>query len=211
MTRTVLYLMRHGATIANLARPAGLQGRRSDPPQAPLGVLQATAARDRLATLPLHRCLCGPLRRAAETAAIVSGPHGLTAQPLEALTECDLGRWESLTWDEVRQTDAAAYSAFLADPAHCPHPGGESLQQVHDRIAPVLEGLLDAHPGETLLVVSHHVAIRVYLAALLGLGVGRARELTLPNGAFAVVARDGGTTRVLTLADDAHLRHLPTP
>jgi broad specificity phosphatase PhoE len=156
----LLHLVRHGATEANSARPPRLQGRYSDLPLASLGILQAEAARGRLAGIPVYRCWCSPLRRAFETAAIVANPKGLTPHPLEALTACDLGCREGLTWDEVRQTAAAAYAAFLAD--------------------------------------------------LLGLGVGRARELILPNGAFAVVARDGGTTRVLTPADDAHLHHLPS-
>jgi broad specificity phosphatase PhoE len=209
MKPTLLYLLRHGATGANLARPPRLQGRSGDQPLAPLGVLQAGAARDRLAGLPVSGCWCGPLRRPVETAAIVAAPHGLAPQPLEALTECDLGRWDGLTWDEVRRADPDAYAAFLAHPALCPHPGGESLQQVHDRVAPVLEGLLADHPGRTLLVVSHHVVLRVYLAALLGLGVGRARELSLPNGSFSVIAHEGGISRVLTLAEDGPLRHLP--
>jgi broad specificity phosphatase PhoE len=209
MTPTLLYLLRHGATEANLVRPPRLQGRSGDEPLAPQGVLQARAARDRLAGLPVTGCWCGPLRRAVETAAIVSAPHGPAPQPLEALTECDLGRWEGRTWEEVRQTDAVAHAAFLANPVLCPHPGGESLQQVHDRVRPVLGGLLADHPGQTLLVVSHHVVVRVYLAALLGLDIGRARELTLPNGSFSVIAHERGISRVLTLAENAHLRHLP--
>jgi broad specificity phosphatase PhoE len=83
------------------------------------------------------------------------------------------------------------------------------LQQVHDRVRPVLEGLLATHPGQTVLVVSHRVVLRVYLATLLGLDIGRARELTVPNGSFSVIAHEGGISRVLILVEDAYLRHLP--
>jgi len=92
--RTYLYLIRHGATEANLARPPRLQGRRHDPPLARLGVRQAEATRDFLAIRPLDHCYCSPLLRAVQTAAIVAAPHGLSPRPLEALTECDVGRWE---------------------------------------------------------------------------------------------------------------------
>ena len=37
--RTILYLIRHGATEANLARPARIQGRRHNPPLARIGPL----------------------------------------------------------------------------------------------------------------------------------------------------------------------------
>ena len=48
--RTVLYLIRHAATEANLARPARIQGRTHNPPLARLGVRQAEAT----ARLPRH-------------------------------------------------------------------------------------------------------------------------------------------------------------
>src|SRR6266852_199035 len=62
--RTILYLLRHGATEANLANPARLQGRRLDPPLAKLGVRQAEATRDFLAIRPIDQSYSSPLRRA---------------------------------------------------------------------------------------------------------------------------------------------------
>ena len=62
--KTVLYLLRHGATEANLGRPSRLQGRRHNPPLARLGVRQAEATRDFLAIRPIDVCYCSPLLRA---------------------------------------------------------------------------------------------------------------------------------------------------
>ena len=72
--RTILYLLRHGATEANLAHPPRLQGRRLDPPLAKLGVRQAEATRDFLAIRPIDHCYSSPLRRAMQTASIVAAP-----------------------------------------------------------------------------------------------------------------------------------------
>src|SRR5438067_4219370 len=96
--KTVLYLLRHGATEANLATPPRLQGRRHNPPLARLGVRQAEATRDFLAIRPIEFCYSSPLRRAEQTAAIVAAPHRLTPTALEALTECEVGQWEGLDW-----------------------------------------------------------------------------------------------------------------
>jgi broad specificity phosphatase PhoE len=123
--RTVLYLIRHAATEANLARPARLQGRRHDPPLARLGVRQAEATRDFLAIRPIDHCCCSPLLRAVQTAAIVAGPHGLSPAPLEALTECDVGRWEGFDWQTIRSVDAEAHRLFMANPGQHGYPGGE--------------------------------------------------------------------------------------
>src|SRR6187200_2830632 len=84
---TTLYLIRHGATEANLATPPRLQGRKHNPPLARLGVRQAEATRDFLAIRPLDACYTSPLLRAAQTAAIVAAPHRLVPATMEALTE----------------------------------------------------------------------------------------------------------------------------
>ncbi len=202
---TTLYLVRHAATAANLARPPRLQGRGQDPPLAPEGLAQATSLRQVLAGTDLRACWCSPLRRAVQTAAEVAAPHGLDPQPLEALTECDVGRWEGLSWDEVRHAWPADYARFQADPWSHGYPGGESMRQVHERAAPILDGLLDRHDGLAVLVVSHHVVLRVYLAILLGLPPARVRQVGLANASVSVVVRHGGATRVQAVSEVGHL------
>jgi broad specificity phosphatase PhoE len=204
--QTVLYLIRHGATEANLARPYRLQGRRSDPPLARLGVRQAEAARDLLAVRPIDHCYTSPLRRAAQTAAVLAAPHGLDPTPLEALTECDVGLWEGLDWPTVRRTDPDRFRRFHADPAEFGYPGGESFLTVHRRAAPALEGLLLQHRGGSVLAVAHHVVIRTYLAGLLGLPLRQARQVTLDNCGVSVVVRVGDSTTVATLNAAFHLQ-----
>jgi broad specificity phosphatase PhoE len=204
--RTILYLIRHGATEANLASPPRLQGRRHDPPLAQLGVRQAEATRDFLAVRPIDHCYCSPLLRAVQTAALVAAPHGLAPQPLEALTECDVGDWEGLDWGTVRARHPDEYRRFHADPAAFGYPGGESFQAVHARASAALDGLLRAHPGESLLAVGHHAVHRTYLAGLLGLPPGRARSVALDNCGISVVVRAGGATAVATLNATFHLQ-----
>src|SRR5262245_59416517 len=127
--RTVLYLIRHGATEANLARPPRLQGRRHNPPLARVGVRQAEATRDFLADRPIDHCYSSPLLRAIQTATIVVSSHGLSPEPLDALIECDIGRWEGLDWQSIRYLDAENYQRFMALPAVHGYPGGENFQQ----------------------------------------------------------------------------------
>src|SRR5262249_18495111 len=157
-----LYLLRHAATPANLAHPAKLQGRRHDPALALLGIRQAEFTRDFLAVRPVDACYCSPMRRAFETAAILGEPHNLPPPVMEALTECDVGRWEGLDWDTIRCRDPEAYREFHANPAQFGYPGGESFADVHARAAPVIDQLFDEHQGGAILVVTHHVVGRTY-------------------------------------------------
>jgi broad specificity phosphatase PhoE len=204
--RTVLYLIRHGATEANLARPYRLQGRRHDPPLARLGVRQAEATRDFLAVRPVDHCYTSPLLRAVQTAHVVAAPHGLTPTPLEALTECDVGRWEGLDWQAIRAADPEGCRLFHDDPSEFAYPGGESFRMVHDRAAPAIEALLERHAGEAVLVVAHHIVNRTYLSGLLGLPLRLAKQVVLDNCGISVVVRAGGVTTVSTINAAFHLQ-----
>src|SRR5215470_4727478 len=204
--KTILYLIRHGATEANLARPPRLQGCRHNPPLARLGIRQAEATRDFLAIRPIDACYCSPLLRAVQTAAIVAAPHGLSPRPLDALTECDVGRWEGMDWQSIRYLDAEAYHLFMANPGEHGYPGGESFRDVYERVATTMEELFVDHAGEAMLVVAHHVVNRTYLAGLLGLTPNQARQVTLDNCGISVVVRESGATAVSTLNAMFHLQ-----
>jgi broad specificity phosphatase PhoE len=204
--RTTLYLMRHGATEANLATPPRLQGRRHNAPLVPVGVRQAEATRDFLAVRPIDQCFSSPLLRALETAAIVSAPHGLVPTTLRGLIECDVGDWEGLDWQTIKSKFSDDYERYMADPSRFGYPGGESFAEVHDRAAAAVEDLFAQYAGQTILVVSHHIVNRTYLAGLLGLGVGNARQVTLDNCGISVVIREQGKTIVSTLNAAFHLQ-----
>ena len=62
--KTVMLLLRHGATDANLADPAILQGRGIDWGLAEAGKVQATRTAQLLANIQLDRLYASPLIRA---------------------------------------------------------------------------------------------------------------------------------------------------
>ena len=203
---TVLYLIRHGATAANLAKPALLQGRKHNPPLAPLGIRQAQATRDFLAIRPMDACYCSPLQRAVQTAAIVAESHNLVPIAIPDLTECDVGRWEGLDWHTIRQQDPSEYELHMSSPGKHGYPDGESFAEVYDRVAPVIDDLLLTHEGQSLLIVAHNAVNRTYLAGLLGLGADQARQVVLDNCGISVVIRKGSRTTVATLNAAFHLQ-----
>src|SRR5262245_52791531 len=204
--RTTLFLLRHAATDANLATPPRLQGRKHNPPLARLGVRQAEVTRDLLAVRPIDVCFCSPLLRAVQTATIVCAPHGIAPRPVPALTECDVGRWEGMDWQEVKFFDAEAYHSFMDDPATHGYPGGESFRQVQWRASAAIEEILSENAGQSVLIVSHHVVNRIYLSDLLGLPLEQARQVSLDNCGISVVTRDGDKTSVSTLNAAFHLQ-----
>lgn len=206
--RTVLYLLRHGATEANLARPARLLGCKLNPPLAPLGIRQAECTRDLLAVRPIDCCYSSPLKRALQTAQIISEPHELQPLVHDGLTECNLGAWEGLDWEHIRRSDAERYQQFMKNPARHGYPEGETFADVFARTGKVIDELLERHAGQTILVVAHHVVNRVYLAELLGLGAEGARQVCLDPCAISIIEHDEDRTVVATLNATFHLQGL---
>jgi broad specificity phosphatase PhoE len=200
-----LILVRHGATRANLERPYWLQGKGRDEPLAPEGLRQAEQVRDFLRGWPVSIVVSSPLRRARQTAETIAAPRDHPVRVLEALHEGDVGRWEGLTWEEIRATERDYYEQFVADPAAVGYPGGENFRQVAARVRPVLLGLFADHPGQTVVVVGHQITHRAFLGELLGLPAGQARRLKMNNGGLCIVRREAELPYVHTLNFTGHL------
>ncbi|MFL5327942.1 MAG: histidine phosphatase family protein [Gemmataceae bacterium] len=204
--RTTLYLVRHAATAANLAKPSLLQGRRTDPPLDPIGIAQAQVTRNALEVVPFAASFCSPLIRARQTATIIAPK--LEPQVIEGLTECDVGRWEGLAWDTIRQNEPDEYARYMADPSSFGYPEGESFAEVFARSSSAITQLIEHHTGQTILVVSHHVVNRAYLAVQLGLPISKARQVALDNCGISVLEFANGEGTVTMLNSTVHLSKL---
>jgi broad specificity phosphatase PhoE len=201
----LLFLIRHGATEANTRRPYVLQGRRTDLPLSEIGRRQAEAARRALETRPIDHVFSSPLLRARQTAELLAEPHGVPVTLVDDLTECDVGRWEGLSWAEVRQQDGSYLDTFEADPGTIPYADGESFQQVQDRAVPAIQRLIREHPGGNLLVVTHNVVARVIVAQVTGTAIAKARSIRLDNAGITIISIAGGKEKLLTLNAVLHL------
>ena len=145
---TLLYLVRHGSTDANLKRPYVLQGRGIDMSLNDLGRKQAQAVGEFLSQLTLKQVYSSGMKRAIETAEQIAAHHELEVQPVEQLAECHVGKWEGMDWESVEREHPESYRAFMENPALNPYLGGESYRDVHLRVQPVFQQLLERHVGE---------------------------------------------------------------
>ena len=79
------------------------------------------------------------------------------------------------------------------------------MGEVQRRIVPALDDLLKKHPGQSIVVVSHNVVNRCYLAHLLGLPLARGRSIAQENCGANVIRRRGEKTSLVTLNSAFHL------
>ncbi len=145
-------LLRHGQT------PLSVEKRFSGSVDASLtdvGQAQAAAAAQRLRGMRFDAVYCSPLERARQTADAAGYDYIVD----DDLRETDFGKWDGMTFGEVRERFPAELDAWLADPA-VPPPGGESLVATVRRVAAARDRATAAHPAGTVLFVTHVTPIK---------------------------------------------------
>jgi broad specificity phosphatase PhoE/ribonuclease HI len=164
---TRLFLLRHGQTELSVDRRYSGRG---NPALTELGRRQADAAATYLGERGgIDAVITSPLQRAYETAAAAAKALGLDVTVDDDLIETDFGDWEGMTFGEANATDPALHGRWLKDTS-VPPPGGESFDQVHDRIRRARTRIISEYGGATVLVVSHVTPIKTMLRMALDAG-----------------------------------------
>lgn len=164
--RTAIWLVRHGQTLLNKQRR--YQGR-TDSSLTSFGVQQAQALARRLRRIPFTVAVISPCERARATVAEVLQEREIPVIEDARWSETDHGRWEGLTYAEVRAFFPEEAVARFADALHGRAQGGESLAEVYARVLEAWTSLLREYPGGRILVVTHATPIQSILCSITGL------------------------------------------
>lgn len=205
MATTRFIFVRHGETVWNTGEL--LQGQ-SDVPLSSEGVKQAAAVADALAHYPIDVIVTSPLSRARMTARSIARFHP-DAPFIERpeLMEQSFGIWEGKHYTEAVTMYRNGSWAETWDNPHRPAPGGESLADVATRTGSVLRDLCRDYVGQTVVVVSHGVAIRVLLREAVGIPFAHLSRVRLSNTAITMVDMDDSNRGTIVFVNNT--MHLP--
>ncbi len=207
---TRLLLVRHGATGRTAEnRFSGAVGvDLSDE-----GRAQAARLADRLRREEISAVYASSLTRASETAEILAGPHGLAVAERAGLDEIDHGHWEGLTRADVETRFGVEYAAWEADPFTFAPEGGETGLAVLARALPVVREIVAAHPGQTVVIVSHKATLRLVISSLLGFDPRGYRDRLDQSPACLNVLdfKDATRARLMLFNDVSHYQPTPRP
>lgn len=196
---TVL-LVRHARTAWNVERR--FLGR-TDVPLDEAGELQAEALGRRLEGIPLAGVYTSPLRRALDTARRLGAPR-----PVDALAEMDMGALEGLGPEELHAAFPDLLRRWREDPERIEAPGGETLAGAQARVLAGFRDLVAPHaPGETIVLVTHQIALAALLAGLLGAPIGDYRRYMHRNTGVST-GRWGPRFELQSFDDADHLAAL---
>ncbi|MBI2359959.1 MAG: histidine phosphatase family protein [Deltaproteobacteria bacterium] len=152
MDRAQIIVVRHGETTWNL------EGRRQghlDSPLTARGIAQAESLARRLKKFTFKALYSSDLGRACRTAEIIANTTGHKVTVDERLRERNLGIFQGLHTEEIRQAHPEAYRLHTTLGPDYVIPSGESMRQQVERNIRCLEEIAQKHLGETIVVVTH--------------------------------------------------------
>lgn len=202
---TLILLVRHGKTPTT---GTSLPGRAKGLHLSPEGEKQAAEAAKRIAKLKnVAAIYASPLERTRETAAPIGAALGLRVKPEPGLLECDFGDWTGRELKDLFKLPE--WTTVQRYPSGFRFPNGESFAEMQLRIVSTLDRLRAAHPGKTVVAVSHADPIKAALASAVGTHLDLFQRIVVsPCSISAVLYGSGGPVVLATNSTGRDLRTL---
>lgn len=201
---TTVYLVRHGEAEGNLYRRIHGQ---YDSNLTDNGLCQVQALEERFRPIHLDAVYSSDLRRCQKTARALYEQKGLPLQLEIGLREMNLGQWEDRPWGEVGRTDPEGIYGFQNCLPTFRAPGGESYEELRQRVGGTILRLAARHPGETIALSTHYIALRSALSLFYGCPVEKINQIVpkCDNTGVTCLEIEGNQVRIVFACDASHL------
>ena len=194
-TATTVILVRHGQTPTT---GKILPGRAPGLHLADAGREQVERAAARIAELTkVDAVYTSPLERARETAAPIGKVRGLRPIVDRGLVECDFGEWTGAELGKLMKLPE--WATVQRAPSTFTFPGGEIFSGMQHRIVSAIDKLRAAHPGGTIVCVSHADPIKAAVAHALGTHLDLFQRIVISTCAISVLVFSTGGPAVLAV------------
>ena len=188
-------MVRHGQTPTT---GKILPGRAAGLHLAEAGVAQAHRVAERIAELPkIDAIYASPLERARETAAPIAKALKQRVKIDKGLLECDFGDWTGAELSKLMKLPE--WSTVQKAPSTFRFPNGESFIEMQTRMVSALDRIRAAHPGGTVVCVSHADPIKAAVAHAMGTHIDLFQRIVIGTCSVSAVAYTGHGPIVLTV------------
>lgn len=162
---TRIFLIRHGEIEGSGESRYNGQ---SEVPLTLRGIEQYRELAQRLKGEPVAACYSSDLSRCLDGAGILCAGRDIRPIPRAELRELSFGEWEGLTWSQLEERFPDQWRARMNDFVGYRAPGGESLNDLRERVLAMIRKMVERHRGDQLMVVAHGGVNRVVLLDALG-------------------------------------------
>jgi probable phosphomutase (TIGR03848 family) len=192
---TLVLLVRHGQTPTT---GKVLPGRATGLHLAEVGIGQAQRAAERIAELSrVDAVYASPLERARETAAPIGKALKQRVRIHKGLLECDFGDWTGQELGSLMKKPE--WTTVQRAPSTFRFPGGESFTEMQTRIVGALDAIRAAHPGGTVVCVSHADPIKAAVAHAMGTHLDLFQRIVISTCSVSAIAYSAAGPVVLTV------------
>ena len=203
---TELVLVRHGETDMN--RELRFQGQVNVSLNA-TGHEQARRLAARLAGEKADAVYASDLLRAMQTAAPIADEMALAPVTDSGLREQAFGLVDGMRVDDIQREHPQAWQEWLRFDEDFAMPQGESTREFHARVMASVQRVVLAHPGQTVLVVTHGGVLDMIYRTARSLALSGPRQSEIPNAGVNRVRVAAGAIEIVSWADTRHLADLP--
>ena len=181
MTR--LYMVRHGETDLNIKK---VYYGFTDVSLNKLGEIHCENVRDKLCEVNFDVVVSSPLKRAMQSAKIISSLNRSDIIIYEGLKELNFGTWENKYFKDIEKEYEADWKLWMKDWINFTFPQGENFKALYRRVKACLEDILLNYDGNNILLIGHEGTLKIIAMVLLNINMEDYWRLTFEFGAYSM-------------------------
>ena len=179
-----IIFLRHGQAKNNTDRV--LAGRTAGIPLTDLGIKQAQHTAQLVKNMNISAIYSSPIQRAKHTAEIVGKHNSLDVEIDDRLIELDMGKFTGMPYDEIFSSHGNVFMKFYNGELEIAHNGVETFSEVKKRVKGIVDHVIEEHPDENVVLVTHMDPIKAMLSTIIDLSPTNLFELIIANASLNI-------------------------
>ena len=179
-----IIFLRHGQAKNNTDRV--LAGRTPGVPLTDTGLKQAEQTGKLLEDMNISAIYSSPIQRAKHTAEIVGEHNSIDVTIDDRLIELDMGKFTGVPYDEIFTSHGNVFMKFYNGELEIAHNGVETFADVKKRVLGIVDHVIEKHPDENVVLVTHMDPIKAMLSTIVDLSPTNLFELIIANASLTV-------------------------
>jgi len=179
-----IIFLRHGQAKNNTERI--LAGRTPGIPLTEKGIDQAKKAAEFLEHMNISAIYSSPIERAKHTAEIVGSHNSVDVRIDERLIELDMGKFTGMPYEQIFSSHGNVFMKFYNGELEIAHNGVETFAEVKKRVLGIVDHVLENHPNENVVLVTHMDPIKAMLSTIVDLTPENLFELIIANASLNI-------------------------
>ena len=177
-----IIFLRHGQAKNNTERI--LAGRTEGIPLTDVGIKQAEHTAKLLEQMNISGIYSSPIQRAKHTAEIVGKHNSIDVMTDDRLIELDMGKFTGVPYDEIFTSHGNVFMKFYNGELEIAHNGVETFSEVKKRVLGIVDHVIEKHPDENVVLVTHMDPIKAMLSTIIDLSPTNLFELIIENASL---------------------------